>query len=419
MNKLIIKRSFFAVVSLSITLFSELYAQTLTSNPYSYFGIGLIENPGFCENSALGSSGIAMPSISRLNSLNPASYVGLPNSTFLLYFGVFAKFSKYQSQGITQKDFDGNLKYLAMGLKLNNWWGTALGVEPFSSRGYYVTSDFPVEGDLNTYTLIMSGSGNISRFYFTNSFKLSKNFSFGFNTSYLFGSLTNTEEISYNSLDLYDIYVNRTNYFRNFFFDFGVQYKFKIGENNYFTGLTYSPSQSLNTRFEKYVVNDGDTLLDAEENTSDFEIPASIGIGLGTHLFKEQLHLSLDYKFTKWSLSKYSYNSAKLHDAWQINSGIEYGRQTLNSYNYWNNVNYRLGFRYQKTYLNIKNLNINETAITAGLGLPSKFDRIITNISYEYAIVGTTSKGLIKERYSRIILGFSLSDKWFQRYKFE
>jgi hypothetical protein len=316
-----------------------------------------------------------------------------------------------------RETFESNIKYIAIGFRNSKYWGAGVGLVPFSSRGYTVSADYPAVGDLNEYRLISSGSGNINRLYFANSFKITNQLSVGATVSYLFGLLQNDEEINY-SVEAYTDVVNSTsNYFYIFYVDFGLQYKFVIGPNEYFTGLTYNPLQKLKTSYERLVLDNTDTLTYETIGTEDFSIPASIGIGAGVN-FKKQLKLMVDYKYAFWSQSDYHYKSIKLNDSWQINTGLEYYRGFLYGRNYWDYVYYRLGFRYEKSYLAINQHNINEMAITAGIGIPSKKDRTTLNISYEFAIRGTLADGLIRENFNRITLGIALKDKWFQKRKF-
>jgi len=399
------------LINLNISLFS----QTLTSNPYSYFGLGFIENTGFAENIASGSSGIAMPSEGFLNPLNPASYSAIDSLGFYLDLGLYGKQSQLQSGGIKHNIFDSNIKYLTIGFKAAKRWGTSIGITPFSSRGYLVTSTYPTEGDLSDYILTSTGSGSISRFYIGNSFLLTKNISLGANVSYLFGMLKNEESVFYSDATFNGIVNTSTNYFNNFYFDFGLQYNIKIAKNSYYFGITYNPSQNLKADYERLLTNGSDTLYYKSKGSKDFVLPSSIGLGLGLKI-NDKLKLMADYKTMFWSESDYSYNSVKLNNSFQLNAGAEYIHDNKTGRSFWDYVNYRAGFRFEKTYLTIGDNNLDEMAFTIGLGLPIK--RTTVNVSYEYGIIGTISNSGIRENYHRINLGFSLKDWWFQKKKF-
>jgi hypothetical protein len=89
---------------------------------------------------------------------------------------------------------------------------------------------------------------------------------------------------------------------------------------------------------------------------------------------------------------------------------------------YFNLVDYRLGFRYNKTYIQLNNQDIKELALTLGLGLPlpanrSTFYKI--NIGTELGQRGTVTNNLIRERFVNFYLNFTMNDQWFQKYKFD
>jgi hypothetical protein len=406
----------FLIFVLLLLINGKIISQTLTNNPYSYFGLGFIENNGFSESSATGLAGIAMPSAGNLNSLNPASYSAIDSSSFYFYLGFYGKQSTFKSEGLEQKVFDSNIKYLSIGFRVSRRWGSSIGLVPFSSRGYYVTSNYPTEGDLSEYQLQSTGSGSISRFYFGNSYRITKHLSLGANISYLFGMLKNLEQISYNDANFSNVSSVTSNYFRNFYFDFGLQYNFKKAKNSYYSGIIYTPLQKLNTTYDKLVLNSSDTLYYKAKGKSEFQMPGSLGVGLGIDI-DEKLKLMLDYKTTQWSESNYSSSNVKLRDSWQINAGANYIHDNKTGRKYWDYVNYRAGLRFEKSYLSIKGKDLNLLAFTAGLGLPI-YNRTMINISYEFGNLGTDASGAINETYHKITIGFAFKDKWFQKKKF-
>lgn len=81
-------------------------------------------------------------------------------------------------------------------------------------------------------------------------------------------------------------------------------------------------------------------------------------------------------------------------------------------------MTYRIGARFEKTGLVLNNQPIEDFGITFGLGLPvGGISKI--NIGVELGQLGTLDDGLIKENYANIMLGFSLSDIWFIKRKYD
>jgi hypothetical protein len=81
-------------------------------------------------------------------------------------------------------------------------------------------------------------------------------------------------------------------------------------------------------------------------------------------------------------------------------------------------MDYRLGIKYDKTFVKIGNNDINQYALNFGFGFPlprnrSSFYKI--NLAAEIGQRGTEMNNLVRDRYVNIHLGFTLNDKWFQK----
>ena len=86
--------------------------------------------------------------------------------------------------------------------------------------------------------------------------------------------------------------------------------------------------------------------------------------------------------------------------------------------NYLARIHYRLGFMYGQTYLHLRGQNLNEYAITFGFGLPLRGMRTMLNLGAQYGVRGTTSQQLIRESYFKIVVGFSIYERWFVKRKY-
>jgi hypothetical protein len=89
-------------------------------------------------------------------------------------------------------------------------------------------------------------------------------------------------------------------------------------------------------------------------------------------------------------------------------------------------VNYRLGAYYSKNYLLIRDQNINNWGLTAGIGIPliHSVSYSMLNISFEYGSRGTTANNLLKETYTGIHVGIAVcpgrfADRWFVKRKYD
>ena len=79
-----------------------------------------------------------------------------------------------------------SFSHLVLGFPLTKKIGTSIGMIPFSSTGYEINiRDIENHADLKYH-----GDGGISKVYFGAAYKFFDGFSFGINTSYLFGGIT-------------------------------------------------------------------------------------------------------------------------------------------------------------------------------------------------------------------------------------
>ncbi len=393
-------------------------AQNYTFSAYSAYGLGLLENNGISENFGMGSAGIALPSERYLNTINPASFYGIDSTSFIFEVGAFGKYSSLQSQGTSLDKLGASVRYIAMGFKITKWWGIAGGLAPFSTRGYSIVNTYTTNGYNDTYQSNISGSGSINRAYIGNAFSPFKNFSIGINASYLFGSLKQNEQITYPSIRYNGMNIVNSNYFSNFTYDAGMQYKATFGRHTILAGITYNPSQTLSVRTNKLVVDSPDTLQNDRSVYANFTLPAAAGIGLG-YYWKDQLKVFVDYKFQQWSKTNYHYEEAQLTDSRQYNIGIEFAPERRINTGYWNAVEYRAGFRHEDSYLVLRGTQIKESAVTIGLSMPlrNQFSKI--NVSAEFGQQGTIANQLIKENYIRFTLGLTLRDRWAPRPRYD
>jgi hypothetical protein len=86
---------------------------------------------------------------------------------------------------------------------------------------------------------------------------------------------------------------------------------------------------------------------------------------------------------------------------------------------YWKRVNYRIGGRYDKTYLNINENQLTEKSVTFGLGLPVRRSNTLYNLALELGESGTTDDNLIKEQFARFTFGVTFKGIWFVKRKYD
>ncbi len=387
----------------------------ITSSPYTLFGAGRVEDNGFGVNKALGGTGIALRSNKSLNNINPASYSAIDSLSFLFEAGIFGKYTRYTTTKKSQQRLDGNLRYLAAGLRFTRWWAASAGIVPYSSVHYYIQTRENITGELTDYIKTFTGEGGINQFYLGNAFKPFKNLSVGFNASYIFGSITQKESVS--ASDNFEGYlISKAYYLHNYYFDFGLQYSAWHNGWEYTAGIIYGNSKDLKTTSD-YVLIFNDDTTDLNSRKEYFTVPAKYGIGVCVEK-PEAVKVGFDYERRNWQGIKFNNPQLSIRNSERFSFGTEFKISNDYKDRGFKKFYYRFGASYEKSYLVINKKEINSKALCIGIGIPLKSELSMANISFETGVNGTTSKGLIREHYYLLHFNLTLHDLWFQKAKY-
>lgn len=85
------------IISFLILVSFSTYGQSLSSSPYSIFGLGSLYESDFGSIPSIGSSGVALPSSRFINNLNPASLGFMNQNHFIFDVGGSAIQTSYQN----------------------------------------------------------------------------------------------------------------------------------------------------------------------------------------------------------------------------------------------------------------------------------------------------------------------------------
>ena len=412
------------------------YAQQTTSHsPYSRFGLGQMREDLLPQTRAMGgiSTGVRYQSgLAVLNIANPASYSAF--SRTILDAGLYGNLTELSKGSSTDKTGDFAFSHFAFGIPLAKAGGLSFGLLPFSDVGYNSTTT-KSNGPLTTIETT-SGEGGLNKAYVGYGVSIVKGLSIGANAGFIFGNLDDISSVSFpNDISMYNARSLESRLVRGATVDYGLQYSTSVGKK---MNLTVGYSGSLNNS-----INSKTTLLNTRTEPSadkDFE-----NIALDTVLFQQgvnrKLNLPLkhsvgftlskgynwsvgaDFKYADWSDFQTRTGEPKLGKNYGVAVGGQF-KPDPTSLRYWNVVDYRIGARYNKTQLKYNNQDINDMAITVGVGLPlpeTNFGRTFSrvNISAEVGQQGTLKNSLVRERYININFGFTINDTWFLRRSYD
>ena len=418
------------VIFLVLNVFFSVYtfSQTRISSPYSRYGLGDLQNAKYIGNLAMGGIGIAYRQPSSVNYSNPASYTVFDTNAFVLETGINSQTVKLSTNNQNQRSNYTSLSHLAFGFPVTKWWGSSIGLLPYSHVGYKI-SNYETLSEIGKIKYLYEGSGGLNQFYVGNAFQL-KNLSVGVNAAYIFGYLDRTSTVS-SPDSIYYLALRLSNGTRinGFHYNLGLQYEKKINTDwTMQVGLVYSATAKLNAKRDSFAYtffSSGedyekikDTIIDAENTKGKINLPYSLGGGI---IIKKSniLMMGFDYQMQNWNNYSSFGEKDSLKNSWVTSFGMEYTPIHTNLSSYWKRVHYRVGARYAKTYLQLRNNQLSESAVSFGFGLPLKRSKTSFNIGFELGQRGTLENNLIKEQFGRIILNISFNEFWFFKRRFE
>lgn len=419
------------VAVLLVTLASNIFAQANVDSPYSIFGIGQVRDKSMnVQLGGMGGTANAIYSGGMINVANPASYARIDSLAFLFDVGMYFKSSSFSNSFMSEDSRNASFDYLAMAFGLTSWWKVALGAQPYSTVGYNMIVDKPIEQP-GHYTSSFSGKGGLNQAFVGNAFKLGKHFSIGANVNYVFGD-TETLTTLYFPDSTYFISSRRgiDNMVRSFMFDYGFLFTGKLSSDLHLNvGLTYAQKVRLSnaqTIFIRSVEGDAtqeieyviDTIYYNVNNNSKITMPQ--GFGIGVALQKDnRWTLGADFNWTQWSKFAREGINDPLQDSWSVSLGGEYMPVATSISSYFKRMTYRMGAFYEHTYLNVNGNSINKMGISIGTSLPLPRTMSKVNLAVELGQCGTKANNLIQERYINLRVGIAVHEMWFIKRKYK
>jgi hypothetical protein len=402
--------------------------------------------------SAVYSDGVSNNIGQAINFMNPATY----SNFFMVAYdlGLTIDSRTLRSENPSGKFTSNNFypSYITVGVPINRAkkFGMAFGLRPVTRINYSVNTRESAAGD--SVGTIYEGSGGLNQ-AFVGLGKKWKGLSIGFNTGFNFGRKEiSTKKIILNDTT-YNYQSNSATYtsFSKAFFNAGMQYEFGIGKKvndqtktttNYYLrlGATYDLEQRLSAsqdiRRETFTEStQGDVVIDTVSVQNNIagtiQMPATFTGGINFRktisnnrgIF-EVLSIGVEYSATQWSKFRFYNQADPLNNSWQMRIGAQICPDPITGRSYWSNVNYRAGFFFGKDYVNPDGNGLNYTGFSLGASLPIKkwtnYDQQFTNINTAFQF-GKRGSGVnnITENYFQFTLGFSLTDIWFQKRRYD
>jgi hypothetical protein len=407
-----------------------IFSQISTNSPYSRFGLGNLNNSSSADQLGMGGSSVVYNNPDVINFNNPATYSSFKAKSFLFTTSLNSSASRFTTSNNIQYENNTSFSKIALGFPVNQYISVSSGLLPFSNVGYQLDYNDTENFLEDTVSISSIGNGGLSKYYLGASVKLHKTLSVGVNASYLFGGLSRNKTADFNNSSIFNVSsVNRTN-ITGVSFETGLLFNTDLSEdNNISFGLTYNHNANLNARRTllgtTYELNNSllvikDTFQNEVENGT-IVLPSKLSAGM--MYSSEKWLLLANYSSQNWSDYSLTFGEEREDDNLEnsvcVSSGLQYTPEFNSVTKYWKRINYRIGARYDKTYLSLKDLQLTEKSLSFGLGLPVKRSNSFYNIGMEVGKQGTTQDKLIQERFVRFTFGVTFKGLWFVKRKYD
>lgn len=413
-------------------LFSLLFFGTLLqaqdNSPYTRFALGNVK-PGYnTVHRLMGGVAVADSNALIANPVNPATYSGLRLTSYNIGFD--ATRNTIKTKASSNKTGYATISYAVVGVSAGKGIGLAFGILPQYNAKFNMQKTDTLFG-LYERTNNYYGGGSIQRLFAGAAYKY-QHLSIGLNLGYTFGNIVNSVEAEF--ADTEKILYNH-NYGRitvgGLYTQLGALYQLQINkEYSLNLGGSYTLGQTLKANKEQHYetfigdIEDpiynyrGDSLYNVKGN---IQIPSELALGAVLQQ-GDYWQLGAEINATNWS----KYRSYGMPDStgssWYVRLGGGITPDVNATKNYWKRVTYRAGAYTGQDVYRFNNTPLRKSAVTAGLSMPIRRTNLSigqVNAGFEVGTRGTTKEGLLRENFTRFVVGITLNDRWFIKRRYD
>jgi len=419
-------------------------AQITTQSPYSRFGVGNIKGSLLPQFRAMGGVSTAVnkaTGYNYINMQNPASYAGINLTT--IDVGMSASIIGLKKGSVSENSFNATLSHVALAFPVSTHSALSFGILPYSELGYNfaekgtITST-PGSGNPASQNVsnVYSGEGGLTKAYIGYGYQFGDHLRIGGNIEYLFGNMIENRGVQFDEDGAaYASRLQNKNSVGGVTASYGVQYDIRVGPkmslNFGYSGSASSSINSTRTFLATKYLYDGttgednvtvETVDSVASGKSTLKLPLVHNFGIALQKDNKWM-VGADFRMGSWSKFVINGVNQGLQDSYGASLGGQITPDISSINSYFKRVDYRFGVSYDKTYIQISDKDVKQTAVTFGLGLPlansitSRGAFYKLNFTGEYGRRGTMVSGDLKESYINLHLGFTINDKWFTRYK--
>lgn len=384
------------------------------SSPYSVLGIGDIETSYFNRYTGMANAGVALNDDRHINNSNSASLTQLRDHFFA--FEISSRFKNviYTGANVVAPDNrtgDFSVRRINLAAKITKRWGSSLGLMPFSTSNFSYVTHKNIQGTNLNVAADYEGDGGVNQFYWSNGVKITKDISIGVTSSFLFGSMNQSEQILSSNLTT-SLTTKNTIYLRNYYFNFSLQAKKRLSKKWMSTyGITYAPKTNLFAEYSVNVTSNDITEIKKELTKNDFfKLPATLNAGIA--LIKNNKYtFTVNAQGQNWSALKLAGSNYQLVNSNKLSVGFQNSIKARNSYNQeYEKGFFQLGAYAGNSYLRVNNSQVTDFGGSIGYGRNAKSNPLGYIISLEAGRRGTPNSYNLTENYFNLNLTISFLD---------
>jgi hypothetical protein len=420
------------------------------NSPYSRYGLGdLVPNHNIYSR-GMGGIAAGIVDYQSINFTNPAAIAQIANTIFDVGGEVDIRTLKTKTPVKKFRSVNTQITYLQLGVPLTTEkmrkkemsWGLSFGLRPISRVNYKIEK-YSRLSTIDSLASLFEGSGGVSQFFIGTAVKI-KDFSFGINGGYMFGSKEYSTRLIFVN-DTVEYYrsnsANNTN-FGGWFLNAGIQYEkvfnkektkeaprvLRIGVYGNLQHKLKAKQDIIRETFAYNSVSSTyriDSVYDKKDIPGDIQYPS--GFGAGFSYTNEHWLFGADVEVTNWNKYRFYGQKDQVQSNWVARVGAQYYPAKLNTpvKKYFNFVRYRAGFFYGPDYIKVNNSRP-EYGFTFGTGMPLTSLRqlsysgeyVVLNTGIEIGARGDKNTNL-KESTVRFSIGVSMNARWFRKYKYD
>jgi hypothetical protein len=424
-------------------------AQVTLSNPYSYYGIGIMSNSSDPIQRALGNSSFAYTDSTMVNYYNSASHASGVNGYPLFSLSLVGQYSEQEEGTLTNSTQHFGLEHMYISVPFAKRFGLAFGITPYARRGYSFQKYSIVGGDSLRYEY--EGKGNISKAFVALSANIvqRKNIgiSIGTNLGYIYGQVSNSRTSVFVGESEGGVAISADR-IRSFHYDMSASIRYQLNlKNKIQVSAYYDPSQKLrasSTEDLYFFQSSSSTLLSSSDTSGTVNSAPAFKLGINytqkfhritkkNKEFDSDLNYVVEYQNTAFTQFGHDFKSSTAPytaDFSRISLGVQYTPnidlyKNFGMTSVWNRMKYRIGAYTSSLPYQSGGVNYKEFGTTFGIGIPmvAQYSYSSLNIGFDIGKRGSTATGAINESFMGFNIGIIISpsqaDKWFRRVKLD